>query len=252
VDDDGDEVGGSGGSRWLVTGASRGIGRAIASRGLALGHRVAFVARSEAVVKAAAAAGPAAVGVQADVTDPGSVTRAVDQVVSAWGGVDVLVNNAGVHRGGRVERLAPADWDEVLATNLTAPLTMARAVLPHMHDGASIINIGAVVGFRGFPGDTPYGAAKAGLAGLTRVLAVELAPRGIRVNLVVPGFVETEMTADLSDRARRLILDRIPLGRTGTPEEIAAVVAWVAESPYMTGSVVATDGGLLAAMGSAQ
>ena len=247
-----DEVGGSGAKRWLITGASRGIGHAIAARALAAGDRVALLARSAGVLEAAASAGPAALGVQADVTDAASVARAVDRVVSAWGGVDVLVNNAGVHRGGRVERLVPDDWDEVLSTNLTAPLTLARAVLPHMQAGSSIVNIGAVVGFRGFSGDAPYGAAKAGLAGLTRVLAVELAARGIRVNLVVPGFVETEMTGELSERARGLIIDRIPLGRTGTTDEIAAVVAWVAESPYMTGSVVATDGGLLAAMGSAR
>jgi 3-oxoacyl-[acyl-carrier protein] reductase len=238
--------------RWIVTGASRGIGAAIAARALSGGGRVALLARSSAVLDAAGEAGPGALGVRADVTDPESVAQAVERVVSAWGGVDVLVNNAGVHRGGKVDRLNPQDWGEVLTTNLTAPLTMTQAVLPHMEAGSSIVNIGAVVGFRGFPGDAPYGAAKAGLAGLTRVLAIELAGRGIRVNLVVPGFVETEMTSGLSERARQLVIDRIPLGRTGTADEIAAVVVWVAESPYMTGSVVATDGGLLAAMGSAQ
>lgn len=240
---------------WVVTGASRGIGRAIAERALAGGHRVALLARSPSVVGAAAATGAAeksALGLEADVTDPASVARAVDAVVSAWGGIDVLVNNAGLHRGGRVERLAPEDWNDVIATNLTAPLTVTRAVLPHMEAGGVIVNIGAVVGFRGFPGDAPYGAAKAGLAGLTRVLAVELAPRGIRVNLVVPGFVETEMTGELSERARRRVIDRIPLGRVGTATEIAEVVAWVAASSYMTGSVVATDGGLMAALGSAR
>jgi 3-oxoacyl-[acyl-carrier protein] reductase len=248
----GDEVGRSDARRWLVTGASRGIGAAIAARAATGGNRVALLARSDAVLDVAAKAGPDALGVRADVTDPASVARAVDEVVSVWGGVDVLVNNAGVHRGGRVDRLKPGEWDEVLSTNLTAPLTLTRAVLPHMDVGSAIVNIGAVVGFRGFPGDAPYGAAKAGLAGLTRVLAVELAGRGIRVNLVVPGFVETEMTSELSDRARQMIADRIPLGRTGTADEIAGVVVWVADSPYMTGSVVATDGGLLAAMGSAQ
>lgn len=250
--DDGDKAHRSDARRWLVTGASRGIGRAIAARALAGGSRVALLARSPAVLDAATRAGPGAMGVQADVTDAASIARAVEEVTSAWGGVDVLVNNAGVHRGGRVDRLQPGDWADVLDTNLTAPLTMTRAVLPHMERGGAIVNIGAVVGFRGFPGDAPYGAAKAGLAGLTRVLAVELARRGIRVNLVVPGFVETEMTGELSERARQLLIDRIPLGRTGTADEIAAVVVWVADSPYMTGSVVATDGGLLAAMGSAQ
>jgi NAD(P)-dependent dehydrogenase (short-subunit alcohol dehydrogenase family) len=246
----GGDVGGAKTRTWVVTGASRGIGRAIAARALAMGDRVALLARSDTVMEAASTAEGSALSVLADVTDASSVARAVEDVVSTWGGVDVLVNNAGIHRGGRVDRLAPGDWEDVLATNLTAPLTMARAVLPHMRAGSAIINIGAVVGFRGFPGDAPYGAAKAGLAGLTRVLAVELAPRRIRVNLVVPGFVETEMTGELSERARQLIVERIPLGRTGTAEEIADVVTWVAGSTYMTGSVVATDGGLLAAMGS--
>ena len=191
-----------------------------------------------------------ALPLQVDVSRADSAADGVSAAVSAFGPIDVLVNNAGVHRGGRVERLSLDDWDRVLATNLTGPLIMTRAALPHMREGSSVVNIGAVVGFRGFPGDSPYGAAKAGLAGLTTVLAMELAGRGIRVNLVVPGFVETEMTGDLSDRARELIVERIPLRRTGSPEEIAEVVAWVAGAPYMTGSVVATDGGLLAAMGS--
>ena len=233
---------------WVVTGASRGIGRAIAERALILGDRVARLARSDPPEGGGVGEGDLAVRV--DVTDPGSVAEGIAAVVSAFGAIDVLVNNAGVHRGGRVDRLSLGDWEDVLATNLTGPLLVTRAALPHMPEGSAVVNIGAVVGFRGFPGDSPYGAAKAGLAGLTSVLAVELAGRGIRVNLVVPGFVETEMTGDLSPKARELILERIPLRRTGSPEEIAEVVTWVAGATYMTGSVVATDGGLLAALGS--
>ena len=236
---------------WIVTGASRGIGRAIAARALALGDRVALMARSEQVLDLPGDdMAERALPLQVDVRRADSAAEGVAAAVSAFGPIDVLVNNAGLHRGGRVERLSLDDWERVLATNLTGPLIMTRAALPHMREGSSVVNIGAVVGFRGVPGDSPYGAAKAGLAGLTTVLAMELAGRGIRVNLVVPGFVETEMTGDLSERARDLIVERIPLRRTGSPEEIADVVAWVAGASYMTGSVVATDGGLLAAMGS--
>lgn len=232
---------------WLVTGASRGIGQAIAERALDDGDRVAMVART---FPSGTPAPDRALAVEADVTDHQSVARGVEAAVAAFGPIDVVVNNAGVHRGGRVDRLSLDDWDAVVATNLSGPLLVVRAVLPHLRDEGAIVNVGAVVGFRGFPGDAAYGATKAGLAGLTRVLAVELAPRGIRVNLVVPGFVDTEMTGDLSARARASVTDRIPLGRTGTPAEIADVVAWVAGATYMTGSVVATDGGLLAALGS--
>ena len=120
-----------------------------------------------------------------------------------------------------------------------------RAALPHMSGGGSIVNIGAVVGFRGFAGDSCYGASKAGLAGLTQILATELAARQIRVNLVVPGFVMTDMTAGVSERARDAIVAKVPLRRMGKPEEIADVCWWVAGSTYMTGSVVMTDGGLM-------
>src|SRR5687767_4582540 len=141
---------------WVVTGASRGIGRAIAERALALGDRVALLARSPGEPLTGAA--DRALAVAADVTDEATVTAAVEEVVAAFGPIDVLVNNAGVHRGGRVERLAMGEWDEVVATNLTGPLLVTRAVLPHMTERSAIVNIGAVVGFRGFPGDAPYGA----------------------------------------------------------------------------------------------
>src|SRR5262249_32980129 len=129
--------------------------------------------------------------------------------------------------------------------NLSGPFHAIRAALPHMNDGGSIVNIGAVVGLRGFAGDSAYGASKAGLSGLTQVLAMELARRGIRVNLVVPGFVSTEMTAGVSEKAREKLVARIPLRREGKAEEIAEVVWWVAGSTYMTGSTIATDGGLM-------
>ena len=166
-------------------------------------------------------------------------------MVDRWGGIDVLVNNAGLHRGGKLLAISDEDWEASLATNLSGPMRAVRAVLPNLSEGGAIINIGAVVGFRGFAGDSCYGASKAGLSGLTQVLACELAPQGIRVNLVVPGFVMTEMTAGVSERAREKIVAKVPLRRMGTAEEIADVVWWVAGSSYMTGSTVVTDGGLM-------
>lgn len=231
-----------------MTGGTRGVGLATARRAAAHGDRVAVMARGVDRDMLAATLGPSSLAIAADVSDPESVAAAVRQVCDAWGGVDVLINNAGLHRGGRVGRLPLDDWDAVLATNLSGPLHCVRAVLPHMGDGGSIVNVGAVVGFRGFSGDSAYGSSKAGLAGLTQVLAIELAPRLIRVNLVVPGFVITEMTQQIDERARELLMERIPLRRAGTEDEMAEVIWWVAGSTYMTGSVIPTDGGLMSAL----
>lgn len=237
------------GRRWVITGASRGLGRAIATRAASQGDRVCLVARGAEIEAVAAEigleTGSDTMGFAADVTRAEDFVRIAAAVQDRWGGIDVLVNNAGLHRGGRVDSLAEADWDASLATNLSGPLKAIRAVLPHMGEGGSIVNIGAVVGFRGFPGDSCYGASKAGLAGLTQVLAAELARRQVRVNLVVPGFVMTEMTASVSERAREGIIAKIPLRRMGTAEEIADVCWWVSGSSYMTGSVIFTDGGLM-------
>lgn len=231
--------------RWLVTGASRGIGLAIARIASERGDRVCLVGRSPGIAQVAAALGPDAIGICADVTCPDDITRLAREVETRWDGLDVLVNNAGLHRGGTIDRVADEDWDATLATNLTGPMRLIRALLPQIPVGGAVVNVGAVVGFRGFPGDSCYGASKAGLAGLTQVLAAELARRQVRVNMVVPGFVMTEMTATVSERARKTIVNRIPLQRMGQPEEIADVCWWVAGSTYMTGSVIFTDGGLM-------
>ena len=228
--------------RWLVTGGSRGIGAAIASMAVARGDQVAVVARSGTEV-------PGTTGIRLDLSDPDAPAAAVAACAEALGGVDVLVNNAAQHRGGRLEKLADGDFEAVVETNLVVPYRMCRAAVPAMEDGSAIINIGAVVGFRGFPGDSPYGSAKAGLAGLTQVLAIELARRQITVNLVVPGFTETEMTGALEERARDKIISRIPMRRPAEAYEVADVVGWVASSPYMTGAIVPVDGGLMAALG---
>lgn len=228
--------------RWIVTGASRGIGRAIAERALAAGDRVCLVARTDSFGDL----GERALCVTADVTDAQALDRACSEAAASWGGIDVLVNNAGLHRGGLVDQMEPGDFASVLDTNVSGPFNAIRACLPHFPAGSgSIVNIGAVVGYRGFSGDVAYGTSKAALSGMTQVLAVELARRGIRVNLVIPGLVATEMTAGIPERARDRIVADVPLRREGTVEEIAEVVYWVAGSTYMTGSIVATDGGLL-------
>lgn len=234
--------------RWIVTGGSRGVGLATALLAIERGDRVAVLARRIDPLALKQQLGAAAIGIPADVTDPDQVRSAVERVASAWGGVDVLVNNAGLHRGRRLGRLDLDDWNAVLSTNLSGPLHCIQASLPHMSEGASIVNIGAVVGFRGFAGDSAYGASKAGLAGLTRVLAVELAPRRIRVNLVIPGLVITEMTSQVDAKAIEQLVARIPLGRVGTETEIAEVIWWVAGSTYMTGAIIPTDGGMMSAL----
>ncbi|MFC3786362.1 NAD(P)-dependent dehydrogenase (short-subunit alcohol dehydrogenase family) [Sphingopyxis italica] len=231
--------------RWVVTGASRGLGLAIARLAASKGDKVALVARGKDIDAQAKTIGENAIGLVADVTDPASVTRACAEVAERWGGIDVLVNNAGLHRGGLIGSLALDDWQAVLDTNLSGPLNFVRAALPYLGEGGAVVNIGAIVGLRGFSGDAAYGASKAGLAGLTQVLAVELARRGIRVNLVIPGMTSTEMTAGISARAKAKLVAAIPLGREGTAEELADVVWWVAGSPYMTGSIISNDGGLL-------
>ena len=237
---------------WLVTGASRGIGLEVARRVINAGERVALLARGESVLEAAKELGENALGLQADVSDPASVQAATEKVVARWGRIDTVVNNAGMHRGGKVGRLALEDWQAVINTNLTGALNVISAARPSLKEGSSIVNIGAVVGFRGFPGDAAYGASKAGLAGLTRALAIELAGKGITVNLVIPGLVLTDMTGGLSDKALESMRKTVPMGRYGEPEEIAEVIEWVARSRYMTGAFVPVYGGLMSSFGVPQ
>jgi len=234
---------------WLVTGASRGIGLAVAERALTAGDRVALLARGEDVMAIAAGLGDACMGCRADVGDREQVLQAVALVVERWGRIDIVVNNAGAHRGGKVDRLALEDWQTVIDTNLTGALNVISATSTQMESGSAIVNIGAVVGFRGFPGDAAYAASKAGIAGLTRAAAIELAPRGIGVNLVIPGLVLTEMTRALSEKALESMRRKIPMGRFGEPDEIAEVVEWVARARYMTGAFVPADGGLMSSFG---
>ena len=233
------------GRRLLVTGASRGIGHAIAKLSALRGDKVCLVARGAEIDSIAAAIGGDCFGVCADVTKADDLARLAATVTERWGALDVIINNAGLHKGGKVGSILDEDWDASLATNLSGPFRAIRALLPLMSAGGSILNVGAVVGFRGFAGDSCYGASKAGLAGLTQVLAVELARNQIRVNMVVPGVVMTEMTAGVSKAAQDKIVAKIPLRRLGTAEEIADVCWWVSGASYMTGSVIFTDGGLM-------
>lgn len=235
-----------------MSGASRGIGAAIAREAIARGDSVAVVARRDpgAVLDGLAPDEAGRVqAISADLADPQAPARVAAEAAERLGGLDVLVNNAARHRGGRIERLDEGEFESVVDLNLLAPFRLCRAAVPHLADGGAIVNIGAVVGLRGFSGDAPYGASKAGLVGLTLVLAIELARRRITVNAVIPGFTETEMTKGLDERARQQVVRRIPLGRTAEPEEIAKVVGWVASTPYMTGAVVPVDGGLMAGLG---
>ena len=234
---------------WLITGASRGIGLAIARRVASAGDCVALLARGDNVVALANELGPNSMACRADVSNAGEVAAAVESVLGRWGRLDVVVNNAGTHRGGKISRLEQDDWQSVLNTNLTGALNVCKAASELLGEGGAIVNIGAVVGFRGFPGDAAYASSKAGLAGLTRALSIELASRGITVNLVIPGLVLTEMTGALSEKALESMRSKIPMGRYGEPDEIAEVVEWVARSRYMTGAFVPADGGLMSSFG---
>ncbi|MHB8733763.1 MAG: 3-oxoacyl-[acyl-carrier-protein] reductase [Terriglobales bacterium] len=236
----------------LVTGASQGIGAAIAQRLAQQGLRVALAARNGALLETVAAgiraAGGEAISVVMDVGQPASIKEGVAALVAQFGRVDVLVNNAGVTRDQLLLRMKAADWDLVLQTNLTAAFHASQAALPGMirQRWGRIINIASVVGHSGNPGQVNYVASKAGLVGLTRALALEVASRQVTVNAVSPGFIATAMTDHLGEANVQKLQERIPLGRIGTPQEIAAGVAFLAgeEAGYITGQVLHINGGL--------
>ena len=235
----------------LVTGASRGIGRAIAKRLAADGATVIAAARgtnAQAVVDEITAAGHRATAQALDITDTASVEAAAAATLAAHGRVDILVNNAGITRDQLMLRMKRDDWDAVLQTNLTGAYTCVQAVLKAMIKQRSgrIISITSVVGQAGNAGQVNYAASKAGLIGFTKALALEVASRGITVNAVAPGLIETDMTKGISEGARDEWAARIPLKRLGTPDDIAAAVAFLAsdEASYITGQVLAVNGGM--------
>jgi len=234
----------------LVTGASRGIGRAIASALAAQGWVVIGTATTDSGAAAidAALAPLGGKGICLNVNDAPAVEAAVDQIVKAYGGLHVLVNNAGITRDTLAMRMKDDDWDAVLDTNLKAVFRACRTVMrPMMKQRfGRIINITSVVGAIGNPGQANYAAAKAGVAGMTRALARELGSRNITVNCIAPGFIATDMTAELPEAQRAALLQQIPLGRLGTAEEVAHAVAFLASplAGYITGAELHVNGGM--------
>lgn len=235
----------------LVTGASRGIGRAIAERLARQGATVVAAARGDhagGVASALAAEGHRAEAMTLDVTEAAAVERLPGEIVARHGRLDILVSNAGIARDQLLMRMKRDDWDQVLATNLTATFLLAQAAMRPMlkQRGGRIIAVGSVVGQMGNGGQTNYAASKAGLIGFAKALAREVASRAITVNVVAPGMIETDMTRALTERAEADWAAQIPLGRLGTPDEVASAVCFLAsdEAAYITGHVLAVNGGM--------
>ena len=237
----------------VVTGGSRGIGRAVclelARQGAAVVFSYAGNTTAAGETEAACAAlGRPARGVRANVTDAAAVKALLDGVVKEFGRIDILVNNAGITRDDLVMRMKEEDFDAVLATNLKGAFlcckTAARTMIKQRF--GRVVNVSSVVGLRGNAGQSNYAASKAGLIGLTKSLAKELATRGVTVNAVAPGFIDTDMTAVLPEAARAALLDTIPMKRLGTGADVAAAVAFFAseEAGYLTGQVLCVDGGM--------
>jgi 3-oxoacyl-[acyl-carrier protein] reductase len=241
----------------LVTGGTRGIGREIASLFASLGARVVLTGTRPEVAErvacevatAAAAAGSAEVaGFGLDVASDDAVAQVVDATLARFGRLDVLVNNAGVARDNLVLRMSSEDWDQVLTVNLGGVFRCTKRAVKHMlrQRSGAIVSVSSIVGLAGNPGQANYAASKAGIVGFTLSVAREYAARGIRANVVAPGFIETDMTSAIPEEKRSELVGRIPLGRLGTPRDVARVVAFLASdlAGYVTGQVVRVDGGM--------
>jgi 3-oxoacyl-[acyl-carrier protein] reductase len=239
------------GSIALVTGASRGIGRAIAERLAKDGAKVVGTATSAAGAEAITAylAPLGGRGLILDVRDPAAIDAAVGEISKADGTIGILVNNAGVTRDTLLLRMKDDDWAQVIDTDLTAIFRLSRAVVPGMMKArhGRIVSIGSIVGSMGNPGQANYAAAKAGLIGFSKALAREIGSRGVTVNVVAPGFIETDMTRDLKDDQREALLSQVPAKRLGATDDIAAAVAFLAsvEAGYITGETLHVNGGML-------
>jgi 3-oxoacyl-[acyl-carrier protein] reductase len=237
----------------VVTGAGRGIGRAIALKFAAAGADVVCVSRtqknSEKVAAEIRTLGRKAWAHAVDVADAAAVHAAAEKILADCGKVDILVNNAGVTRDGLLVRMIDADWDAVLNTNLKGAFLVTKAFSRAMIKARSgrIINIASVIGLIGNPGQSNYAASKAGLIGFTKSVARELASRGITVNVIAPGFIETDMTAELKEELRAGVLQQIPFGSFGQPDDIANAAVFLASlaARYITGQVLAVDGGMV-------
>lgn len=236
----------------LVTGASRGIGRACAIALAAAGHRVALAARSlqnlEEIAALLRASGAEPFAVEMDLANRDSVSNGISKASKEYGRIDILVNNAGVTKDGLAVRMKPADWEIVLQTNLSGSFYAIQQVLPGMmrERWGRIVNISSVVGEMGNAGQANYVASKAGLIGLTKSLAREVASRNITVNAVAPGFIETDMTHSLTPELKQKMIEQTPLGRIGSPEDVAAAVKFLSsdEAAFITGHVLDVNGGI--------
>ncbi len=235
----------------LVTGGSRGIGKAIGSHLAGAGAKVALadVVDTAQIQASADEIGGGAIAVSANVTNPDDCAAAVSQVEEALGPIDVLVNNAGITRDGLLIRMADADWSAVLDVNLKGVFNMTKAVARGMMKRRSgrVVNIASVVGITGNAGQANYSASKAGVIGFTKTVAKELASRGVLVNAVAPGFIDTDMTKALPESARETLLKLIPLSRLGSPDDVARAVLFLSSdlASYITGQVVVVDGGMV-------
>ena len=237
----------------IVTGSGRGIGRAIALELAAAGAKVVvnYAGRSdkaEETVQLIREAGGESLAVQADVSQVADVDRLIQTTLDQFGKIDILVNNAGITRDSLLLRMKEADWDAVLATNLKGVFLCTKAVSKGMlkQRTGAIVNISSVVGLSGNVGQANYAAAKAGIIGFSKSIAKEFAPRGIRVNVVAPGYINTDMTETLPEGVRSEVLRAIPLGRIGNPEDVAKVVRFLVspEASYITGQTLCVDGGM--------
>lgn len=235
----------------IVTGSGQGIGKAIAMRLAEAGAAIVVNSRSEAANAVAAeitGTGKKSMAILGDVSSAGDVNRLVEQTIAAYGKVDILVNNAGITRDNLLMRMSDEDWDTVLNVNLKSVFLCTRAVMRPMLKQRSgrIINITSIVGIIGNPGQANYVSAKAGIIGFTKSIAKEVGSRGITVNAIAPGFIDTDMTKNIPEKQRQEMATRIPLGCFGTPRDVAEAAAFLAsnEARYITGQVLSVDGGL--------
>ena len=233
----------------FVTGSTRGIGLAIAHKFASLGANVVLNGRSaisEELLTQFADYGVKVVAISGDVSDNADAKRMVDEAVEALGSVDILINNAGITKDGMALRMSEEDFDAVLKINLTGTFNMTQAVLKPMTKAraGAIINLSSVVGLTGNAGQANYAASKAGVIGFSKSIAREVAARNVRVNVIAPGFIESDMTAVLSDKIKDAMMGQIPMKRFGQAEEVAEVAVFLAKQEYLTGQVLAIDGGL--------